>query len=393
MALALPILFLGQLHAQDCYFSDFNNLSCIMTTAPGIACPSWNGSCGGWVKSHGTPILGTVTLTDPTTGITAPFGEIFMFGGATEGEGMFRAYPFQSGQSYDVRLVFISTSTNPGEVNIFAANGLTEHTLGSCSNGVPVVPKQQIGPYSGNTNGVKTDVTFSFTANNNYSQLWIYPDGTGDQGDHQYNLILLSVFVCRSCIIPKRIFNTGVLPAGTTSAGTIQAGSTAGSGGSGTVVVAAGQTTTLVATQEVDVLQNFSASASGGGVFNIQLAPCSGVNTLALSVPDSAVIANPRQFESDLIAEQMGQSDQLAVSKLQVAPSISTGAFTITGSAADLGNANIVVTDASGRLVYRLHNNDDTRIDLNLGKWGTGIYFLQIRNGTNVTTKKLIVSK
>jgi hypothetical protein len=295
-----------------------------------------------------------------------------------------------------VRLVFISTSDVPGQVNIFAANGLTEHVLGSCANGVPVVPTQAIGPYVGNTNGVKTDITFSFTANNNYSQLWIYPSGAGDQGVHQYNLIVLSVFVCPSCVLPKRIFNTGTLPTGTTSAGTIQAGSTAGSGGSGTVVVAAGQTTTLVATQEVDLLQNFSASAIAGGVFNIQLAFCNGVNTLALSIPDSAVLVNPRQVANGWTnAAEADASGGLngAVSKLQVVPTVSTGSYVVTGSSADVNNADIIVSDASGQVVYRLHINSDTRIDLNLGKLGNGMYFLRISNGTKVTTQKIIISK
>jgi hypothetical protein len=394
VVLAVPIFLWGQLHAQCLTNTNFNGASCPVVFSP-EGCPTWNGSCNGWIKSHGTPDLDTTHIQTPK-GAILTLGTVFMWGAATQGEGIFTPYTFLVHQSYDVRIIFASSSTNPGHVNVYATNGLTEHPLTGCGNGYPSPARQLIGQYTGNTSGASVDLTFTFTANSNYSQLWIYPDGTGSEGPSEYMMTLTDVFACPSCSA-QIIYNSGTVPTGTTAAGIIQVGSTAGSGGSGTVVVAAGQSTTLTATQEIDMKQNFTVSVGTGGIFVAQLAPCNGVNTIAASVPPGGgVIVNPRQPESGKQNTiQLDQAATLASTepKLQVLPTVSAGAFTITGGATDLGNADILVADASGRVVYRLHNGSDTRIDLNLSKWGNGVYFLRISNGTKVMTQKLVISK
>ncbi len=174
----------------------------------------WSRSCNGWMISHGTPDLGTtVTNTGP-----APTTRtiVFMWGAATEGEGMYTTYNFKAGHTYDVQLEFASSCTTTGHVNIFAMNGMSEHALTKCGNGYPAPTGQQIGQYTGNTSNVDTYVTYTFTANSNYSQLWIYPDGAGSQGPSEYMMIFFQVQVCLSCA-DVIVYNSGTVPTGTTS--------------------------------------------------------------------------------------------------------------------------------------------------------------------------------
>ncbi len=384
-----------RLQAQCLTNTNFESASCPVVYSPD-GCPTWSGACVGWTKSHGTPNLATSSVTTPKGGtITTTY--VFMWGASTEGEGMFTPFTFQIHQTYDVRIVFASTCTTTGHVNVFAANGLTEHALTGCGNGYPGPSDQQIGRYTGNTGGVITDITFTFEANSNYSQLWIYPDGAGSEGPSEYMMSLFDVYACPSCT-SLVTYNSGIVPTGTTAAGTIDVGSSAGTGGSGTVTNTPGAATVLAATQQVQLFQNFTASFTGGGSFVAEIVPCNSVNNVqSASAPvDSGVIVNPTQPESSKATTlSTGQALTLSAAavKLQVYPTVSTGAINITGSAADLGNADIIVTDAAGRGVYRLHNGANTTLLLNLGNLSNGIYFLQIRNGTKITTQKIIISK
>jgi hypothetical protein len=72
------------------------------------------------------------------------------------------------------------------------------------------------------------------TASANYSQLWIYPSATTTV---QYNLEVMNVALCPlSCSTTGTlVYNVGVVPANLSEAGQIYAGSSAGTGGSGTV--------------------------------------------------------------------------------------------------------------------------------------------------------------
>jgi hypothetical protein len=381
--------------AQCLTNNNFLGESCPVVNSPD-GCPTWNGSCVGWTKSHGTPDIIQVQLGNYKL---SSYNIVFMWGAATQGEGMFTSYTFQAGSTYDVRLDFSSTCTTTGHVNIYAMNGLTEHALTGCGNGYPSPSGGQlIGQYTGNTNGAITDVTYTFTANNNYDQLWIFPDGAGSEGPSEYMMTFFDVYACPSCS-NLIIYNTGTVPTSTTTAGNFEVGSSAGSGGSGTVVNASGQSTVLIARQQIQLLQNFTATPSGTGSFIAEISPCDPANTVQGEsyAIDSATIVDPPQPESAktgtaIIGHGAAFSDPSAV-KLQIYPTISNGAFTISGSAADLENANIVVADESGQPVYRLHNGTATTLNLNLGNLGSGIYFLQISNQSGSYIQKIIVTR
>jgi len=314
---------------------------------------------------------------------------------------MYTAYNFHANYSYDVRLVFESScvSTQTGDVNIFAMNGLQPHALTSCGNGYPSNSAgQPIGEYVGNTNGAITDVTYTFTANKAYSQLWIYPYGSGSEGPSEYMMVFLGVYACPSCTA-QIIYNSGTIPIGTSYSGTIDVGSSAGSGGSGTVTISPEFSTVLTAAQQIEMLPNFTAAVSSGGSFVAEITPCSPTNTVQsyTPTPDSGIFADPPDPENEktetAVTGQASVITEPSSVKLQIYPTISSGAFTITGGASDLDNANIVVTDESGQPVYRLSNSNATSLRINLERLGNGLYFVHISNESRSSTLKIIVSK
>ena len=54
--------------------------------------------------------------------------------------------------------------------------------------------------------------------------------------------------------------------------------------------------------------------------------------------------------------------------------------------------AFIVVTDVNGKEVYRA-NVTDTRMEFNVSTWSEGVYFVTLRDNTQIVTKKLVVTK
>jgi hypothetical protein len=310
---------------------------------------------------------------------------------------MYTAFAFQAHHSYDVR-VFFNTNGGDGSLLVYAANGLTIHADDACGDAIPSISsKQLIGQYAGVTN-TTVDHTFSFTADNNYTQLWIFPSGTTGT---QINLDLYEIFSCPSCTATL-VYNTGTIPAGESAAGTISAGSSAGTGGSGTVIVPTGQSSTLTATNEVDLLPSFQASVTGSGSFTAQIVPCDlSSNVATQSTPlDTVTITNPSQpIELNSTAKPtIGQPSSLSANglspvKLQVYPTAGTGVVMITGSLSDLENADIMVSDEAGRNVYRSHNAENTTIQLDLGNLKNGLYFLQIRQGAKISNQKIIINR
>jgi Secretion system C-terminal sorting domain len=352
----------------------------------------------------GTPQIVSYTYTYPKDNATFTGYYAYMWGTSLEGEGIYTSYPFEANHTYDVK-IYINTYGGGGTVYVYAANSLTTPNTAPCGSPLPTEDAQLIGSYTGSTPTTtppqSTPVPFSFVPNKNYSQLWIYPQGTAQITSDQYNMQLLMVQVCPSCTYDL-VLNTGTIPTGTSSAGTIQAGSSAGTGGSGTVINASGQPTTLTASTEIDLLQNLQITYTGGGSFVAQIAPCqitttqSFLDTVTISAPP------PPEPEADNFGSKIMtgtsssafQPDTSSAAGLRVVPTVGPGDFTITGGASDLSNAAILVMDASGRPVYRMYNSgNNTIISLNLGTQKNGLYFVQINNGIRVTTTKIIISR
>ena len=411
-ALSLFMILSGDVYSQKCLANGRFATAC---SAQQGSCPTWTSAtsndCGaGWKRSHGTPQMKYFTSTTDK-GVRLDGFYAYMWSvnsGGLWGEGMFTPYTFQAHHNYDVQIQFVATPSSNGgngSVLVYAANGLTEHNYDGCTDNIPSISsKQLIGQYNG-INTQLTTVTFSFTADNNYSQIWIYPTASGAI---QYNLSLFLIDACPSCA-GTIIYNSGAVPSGTTAAGTIYAGSSAGTAGSGTVTIAADQMTTLTASNQIVLQPSFQAIVTTGN-FSAQINPCDDTHTIT-SAPnqlDSATITIPTYPPDTVItgsSVQMGRNGQangflrtdettgMVSAGVRVYPSVSTGTVNITGSIDDLANADITVTDESGRTVFRLHNGGQTNLILDLGNLKNGLYFLQCKGRTKFITQKIIISR
>jgi hypothetical protein len=400
-------------------FSQCQNIGfpAICTTAVHVGiCSTWaNGCGGGWTRSHGTPELKPYTvLVHPPTSTTAYYAYMWsaiLAGPITRSEGMFAPYPFIANQTVQITVrasTSLSSGTGTGGVaNFYATKGLTQGALVECGDAIPAIPasqKQLIGQITG-INNTLTDFTFTFTpsAGSSWTEIWMYPEANSS---NQYNLSVFNIQICSSCS-QTIVFNSGTVPSGQTTAAVISAGSSAGTGGSGTVTVASSQATSLIATTEVNLLQSFQATVTGTGSFSALINPCGYVPPMTTSDInfDSVNVATPPTLEvssSQNLTGIIGSASSIfdldvdndPNRKLLIYPSISAGIVNISGSPLALTNSDLLIFDELGRTVYRMHNANSTTITMDLSNLRNGVYFLQIRSQSKPSvTKKFFISK
>lgn len=79
---------------------------------------------------------------------------------------------------------------------------------------------------------------------------------------------------------------------------------------------------------------------------------------------------------------------------INIYPSPSRGLVNINFNSSDLLNAQIVVTDQSGRVVYQMPNKVESNVvQLNLEHLSNGVYFIKVNTKNKVAIKKLLISK
>ena len=144
-----------------------------------------NGTSGGdafrqgmvpnWTQSHGSPSLSGGTQ------FAWMWSYDMLNDGVPNGEGILANFNFVQGQSYQIsysirtRDYGITTIRNNAMVNILAANGVQST---NASAPVPTATSSQgisINGFTAFQDNVWTNVNVCFTADNNYSQFWIYP--------------------------------------------------------------------------------------------------------------------------------------------------------------------------------------------------------------------------
>jgi len=236
-----------------------NTLSCMSSGF----CPTWKGSCpNGWIKSHGSPQI--KESGDPKVGNYFYFWNI----NKDNGEGIFKSFAFSAGTTYSISLILSALETN-GKILVYAARGLTEGAE-SCGAAIPGnIQKQLIYEYlpAADDNGKWKTVNPGFTANDNYSQIWIYAESNDNI---QFNAGVAYVEVCKDKCSQVLVYNSGVVPTGEKKSGTITAGT---NGNSGTVTIASNQNTTLIAYNSIFLKPNFQA-VPGTGVFQLKMEAC-----------------------------------------------------------------------------------------------------------------------
>ncbi|MCU0434499.1 MAG: PKD domain-containing protein [Bacteroidia bacterium] len=138
----------------------------------------------GWNVSHGSP---TVFGNDAPTNTTN--SSIWMWSYSGAGEGTYTCYNFEEHKQYTVCFWVRNTNSiaNGGQLFVRAVNGFSN--IGPTSTTVPnPASVQTIGTNPGN-NQTWQQITYTFTANANYTQLWFYPLMlNGPVNNQQYEL-------------------------------------------------------------------------------------------------------------------------------------------------------------------------------------------------------------
>lgn len=289
-------------------------------------------------------------------------------------------FTFEPGNNYDVLVYysfFGSTAHASGSFTVYAANGVVPEAPGACQQTPPTALHTQ--PFYSltansqdydNQTGLGTITQISSI----YNQVWVYPNAAS--AADQVNLEINYIAVCTSCYAVTT-YAAGTLPAQI-------------NGKDITIEIPAANTATVVQASDAIFLdKGFTATASGTESFTAEINTNCATNQepLALirgrdsSALTSRPVLNPAETDS-------------AAGSIQIYPTFGNGTFFLNGSLPDLNKADIIVFDATGKAVYRLHNEAATRLELDLGHLVSGMYFVQIRKATgSFVTKKIIIGK
>ena len=140
------------------------------------------GDVVGWAPSHGKPML---------VGSRGAYS-VYMDSYYNKGDGIVTNASFTSGVQYRVTM-WVHTNApsgktrNPkGDIFVRIANGVPEVTTASTS--LPYVSSAQTVYTNGMVFPTAQEITFDFTANANYAQMWFYPHHSGFSGHADFGI-------------------------------------------------------------------------------------------------------------------------------------------------------------------------------------------------------------
>lgn len=142
----------------------------------------------GWFRSHGSPTVGIGNGVGGTN-------SIWMWSYSSIGEGVYSCFDFRQGRTYQICLWVRNTNgISAGNLNIFAATGLTQPTYSGGGGTIPTPTTSQLIDNSHTNNTNWTQLVINYTPNANYNQLWIYPFmSSGPISGQQYELRISQV--------------------------------------------------------------------------------------------------------------------------------------------------------------------------------------------------------
>lgn len=342
---------------------------------PSHECPAIADCIYNWYPSHGSPQLIN--------------GEMFMWyvanrngiAGNNDGEGIYASYNFLPHQTYQIILSAHTTGT--GIFNVFAAKNLTPEyyadiwcggRIQSEENIVPPIITQAIFNKS-DDDPSHLYIKNSFIPNDTYNQFWIYPSTSSSS---QYNLYVDYVTVCPDCS-GNIIYNSGVVPSGDTKAGYIYAGSTSGSGGSGTVTINSSQETNLYAYNSIELDPNFNATVTGTGSLTIDIVDCP-ISQLFVSRKSSGLSNAQSNYSLDKQPLYIYPNPFHSTLNLQLT-NIAEGWQSI--KIINILGGFVRVIDNKSNIITKTINVDMTNLE-------QGIYFIQLQTKTKVFTQKVV---
>jgi hypothetical protein len=355
------------------------------TTSTVNGCQYFNTPCvTNWKRSHGTPQIMTAS--------PAALNAAYMWSANSIGEGLFASYSIVSGDHYTILLRANASSTpGTGTFRIYATTGLTETTApAGCGTAVPSPTTSQQITFTAQVNQGWIDYHINFTANANYSQIWIYPFQTTND---QLNLSVDYLQLCPAGCLGTLTYNSGSVPTGTTRASVINLGSSAGTGGSGTVTIASGSNTDLVAGVEINILPEFQATVTSNEM-NAWITPCPGGGARNRGGQNLPVL------DRNIDVSKFPTGDYLAMNK-DKAPGL---ILLYPNPARDIITAQLLVDPgdpvelklmtATGAVIKQIkrsatNSREIQRIQIPVAGLPKGIYFLQVINRKGVTIRKV----
>ena len=138
-------------------------------TVKGLSTGFFDGNVVGWAASHGTPSLFRGLHGEYRVRMQSFYGQ---------GDGIVTNASFTSGVQYRVTM-WVQTKNPNGNIYVRIANGVPSSTTPGLIAFPSVSSAQTV--YSNNTFVFTTaqEITFDFTANATYTQMWFYPNITG----------------------------------------------------------------------------------------------------------------------------------------------------------------------------------------------------------------------
>jgi hypothetical protein len=359
------LLFGSTAHAQIAN-GDFE-LNCGGITTGAFQAPS---ACitGPWFVSHGTPDIGNVG----GNATAAAFMWTTTTNSVLEGEGLFIECPdFEEELSYTLTFRYYA-STNLDDIFISLTSGLV-HNTSLNSWAFPVVVEQVVHHIQNPANMTWTTVTFTFTPDTSYSQLWIYPTEGGVFTENMYIDDVVLTRECQQNIVYNNFAGTPTF----TQAGTsIQA--------SGNNTVGNGQTVTFRAGHYIRLQNSFHADP-GSGFFHAFIAPCTDMQLCE----DNGVSAKRGGGVHGLNTSLRTSVDNY--------PNPFTGRTTISYTLAEAGPVTLVISNILGVQVAEIvrsghHGAGQYSMEFDGSALPPGVYFLTLQSGTTSTTKKMVIT-
>ncbi len=304
------IAFQGKAQLTNQSFESFCGSTVFLTPpiSSSLSCETFTNTCvSGWYRSHGTPQLWSnpiIVGTNTPPGNT-PAGNNFMAMWGKEdypsghyGEGIFTNKNFIKDRSYRV-CMWVSNYGNDGDIVVRLAKNLAlrSNTNGDCGENIPSTSNTQVAYQTQVAwSSAWTKITFDFTANDDYSQFWVYPYGTSKSAEVWLFVDDINVYeICNPPIVFNMSTNTssGVIPAAFyTRKYTIDAGSSAAGGlvSSGTVTTSTSADVIFEGGSVIRLLPNFRATATVNSKFVAFITPCSYDGC----VPEERVMNDPQ---------------------------------------------------------------------------------------------------
>jgi hypothetical protein len=378
-------------------FTQFNGC-----TVPTIGtCTSFSSTCvTNWGSAYGTPQILSETLPK---GYTNYFGYMWSNTTNCHGEGMFAQYNFQANTTYQLSIDAQATDLS-GSMNILLTNGLTHLVSddGSCGDKHrSVSSSQNILPFGSQSNipASWASYTYQFIANNADSQIYIFPCSNSST---QYNLSIDNlnvVFDCNGTII----YNNGIIPINKSKAGYISVGSTAGTGGSGTVTNSSNSSTYLIATNSITFVPGFQASVIAGTTFSAKIVDCNNIlaarqivnNSPIHSLEKNNLIFNNHDEQAkiaDSIRYITDISKGSSRSNISIYPNPVKGRLNLVLNNFNSTKIKISIIDVSGKSYYSTDKFIDDKsyksIEINTSILSQGTYFIVVYDGINSFIKQ-----